>query len=85
LQAGAECLMIQRLSKQSRERKMPEVIVHMAAGRSPEQKKALMMDISQAVVKNTGAPIDAVTVSIIEAPLTDKMKAGVTFVERQKK
>ena len=52
---------------------MPEVIVHMAAGRSPEQKKALMMDISQAVVKNTGAPLDAVTVSIIEAPLTDKM------------
>ena len=43
------------------------------------------MDISQAVVKNTGAPLDAFTVSIIEAPLTDKMKAGVTFVERQKK
>jgi 4-oxalocrotonate tautomerase len=64
---------------------MPEVIVHMAAGRSPEQKKALMMDISQAVMKNTGAPLDAVTVSIIEAPLTDKMKAGVTFEERRKK
>jgi 4-oxalocrotonate tautomerase len=84
LQAGVECLMIPRLGTQ-RERKMPEVIVHMAAGRTAEQKKALMMDISQAVVKNTGAPIDAVTVSIIEAPLTDKMKAGVTFVERQKK
>ena len=64
---------------------MPEVVVYMAAGRSPEQKKSLMMDISQAVVKNTGAPIDAVTVSIMETPLTDKMKAGVTFVERQKK
>jgi 4-oxalocrotonate tautomerase len=74
-----------RASRKSREQKMPEVIVHMAAGRSPEQKKALMMDISQAVVKNTGAPIDAVTVSIIEAPLTDKMKAGVTFEERRKK
>jgi 4-oxalocrotonate tautomerase len=51
---------------------MPEVIVHMAAGRSPEQKKALMMDISQAVVKNTGTPLDAVTVSIIEAVRQDE-------------
>ena len=64
---------------------MPEVIVHMAAGRTAEQKKALMMDISQAVVKNTGAPLEAVTVSIVEAALTDKKKAGVTFEERRKK
>jgi 4-oxalocrotonate tautomerase len=64
---------------------MPEIIVHMAAGRTAEQKKSLMLDISNAVVKHTGAPLDAVTVSIIEAPLTDKMKAGVTFAERQKK
>jgi 4-oxalocrotonate tautomerase len=64
---------------------MPEVIVHMATGRTPEQKKGLMKDISDAVVKHTGAPLDAVTVSIIEAPLTDKMKGGVTFQERQKK
>jgi 4-oxalocrotonate tautomerase len=64
---------------------VPEVIVHMAAGRTAEQKKNLMKDISDAVVKHTGVSIDAVTVSIIEAPLTDKMKAGVTFAERQKK
>ncbi|ETR78482.1 tautomerase [Afipia sp. P52-10] len=64
---------------------MPEVQVYMAAGRSDEQKKQLMLDISNAVVKNTGAPLDAVTVQIVEAPLTHKMKAGVTFAERQKK
>jgi 4-oxalocrotonate tautomerase len=57
----------------------------MAAGRSDEQKKQLMLDISSAVVKNTGAPLDAVTVQIVEAPLTHKMKAGITFAERQKK
>lgn len=64
---------------------MPEVQVYMAAGRSDEQKKQLMLDISNAVVKNTGAPLDAVTVQIVEAPLTHKMKAGVTFAERAKK
>jgi 4-oxalocrotonate tautomerase len=68
-----------------REQQMPEVIVYLAAGRTAEQKKGLMKDISDAVVKNAGAPLDAVTVQIIEAPLTDKMKAGVTFEERRKK
>ena len=64
---------------------MPEVIVYLAAGRSNEQKKNLMKDISDAVVKNANAPIDAVTVQIIEAPLIDKMKGGVVFSERVKK
>ena len=36
---------------------MPEVIVHMAAGRTTEQKKALMMDISQAVMKKRGRSV----------------------------
>lgn len=64
---------------------MPEVIVYLAAGRTVEQKKGLMKDISDAVVKNANVAIDAVTVQIIEAPLTDKMKGGVTFEERRKK
>ncbi|RIK99618.1 MAG: tautomerase [Proteobacteria bacterium] len=61
---------------------MPEVIVHMAAGRTPEQKKKLMASISEAVVNSTGAALDAVTVQIVEAPLSDKMKGGQTFAER---
>jgi 4-oxalocrotonate tautomerase len=64
---------------------MPEVIVYLAAGRTLEQKKGLMKDITDAVVKNANAPIDAVTVQIIEAPLVDKMKGGVVFAERPKK
>jgi 4-oxalocrotonate tautomerase len=64
---------------------MPEVHVYLAAGRSVEQKRNLMREISDAVVKNTGAPIDSVTVQIIEAPLIDKMKGGVTFEDRRAK
>ena len=64
---------------------MPEVIVYCVEGRTPEQKKALMKDITDAVVKNANATIDAVTVQIVEAPLIDKMKGGVLFAERPKK
>jgi 4-oxalocrotonate tautomerase len=61
---------------------MPEVIIHLAEGRTHEQKRALMQDVTNAVVKNTGAPADQVTVSIIETPKTHKMKGGVLFSER---
>jgi 4-oxalocrotonate tautomerase len=61
---------------------MPEVIVHAVAGRSAAQKKALCADITDAVVKHFNAPIEAVTVTIIEAPKDTKMKGGVMFSER---
>jgi 4-oxalocrotonate tautomerase len=61
---------------------MPEVIVYAVAGRTPEQKKSLMKDITDAVVKNFGAKAEAVTVQIVEAPKTDKAKGGVPFTER---
>lgn len=62
---------------------MPEVTVNMAAGRTDEQKKGMMLDITQALVKNLGVDAEAVTVQINEAPLTNKMKGGKTFVERK--
>ncbi|MGN6117898.1 MAG: 2-hydroxymuconate tautomerase [Nitrobacter sp.] len=61
---------------------MPEVTINLAAGRTDEQKKGLMLDITAAVMKNTGVDADAVVVQINEAPLNNKMKGGKTFVER---
>ena len=61
---------------------MPEVIVYAVAGRTAEQKKGLMKDITEAVVKNFGAKADSVTVQILESPKTDKAKGGVPFSER---
>lgn len=61
---------------------MPEVVVYAVEGRSTEQKKSLMRDITDAVVKNFDAPADAVIVQIVEAPKTDKSKGGVPFSER---
>jgi 4-oxalocrotonate tautomerase len=61
---------------------MPEVTINLAAGRTDEQKKGLMLDITQAVMKNTGVDAEAVVVQINEAPLNNKMKGGKTFIER---
>jgi 4-oxalocrotonate tautomerase len=61
---------------------MPEVYVYAIAGRSADQKKALMKDITDAVVKNFGAAPDQVTVQIVEAAKDSKSKAGVPFSER---
>lgn len=64
---------------------MPEVMINLAAGRTDEQKKGLMYDITQAVMKNCNVPADAVTVQINEASLNNKMKGGETFAERRAK
>ena len=64
---------------------MPEVTINLAAGRTDEQKKQLMLEITQAVVKNCNVTSGDVVVQINEAPLNNKMKGGQTFVERMKK
>ena len=64
---------------------MPEITVNLVAGRSDETKKALMYDITQAVVKTCNVPAEAVVVQIVESQPGDKMKGGQTFVERMKK
>jgi 4-oxalocrotonate tautomerase len=61
---------------------MPEIYVYAVEGRTPEQKKALCVDITEAVVKHFGAPKDQVTVQIVEAPRNAKSKGGVMFSER---
>ena len=61
---------------------MPEVHVYLAEGRSEEQKRNMMTDITAALVRNLECPPDVVTVQIIESKWTDKMKGGRTFAER---
>ena len=62
--------------------RMPEVIIEIAQGRTQEQKRALIKEITEAVVRTCAVPADAVTVIIHENPLTDKGKGGVLFSER---
>jgi 4-oxalocrotonate tautomerase len=67
---------------QATERKMPEVYVHAIEGRTKDQKRALIKDITAAVVKNFDVAADAVLVEIIETSRDNKAKGGVLFSER---
>jgi 4-oxalocrotonate tautomerase len=60
---------------------MPEIVVHIAAGRSAEQKKALMKDITDAVVRNLAVDPQRVVVQIVESPADSKSRGGVPFSE----
>jgi 4-oxalocrotonate tautomerase len=58
------------------EEMMPEVVVYLLEGRTLDAKRSLVKDITDAVVKNLGAPPEAVTVSLVETPKTAKGKAA---------
>ncbi len=61
---------------------MPEVYVHAVEGRTIDQKRALVKDITDAVVRHFGATPDRVMVQIVESPKENKAKGGVLFSDR---
>jgi 4-oxalocrotonate tautomerase len=61
---------------------MPEIYVHAVEGRTLDQKRALVRDITEAVVKNFNVTADSVMVQIVESPKENKAKGGVLFSER---
>jgi 4-oxalocrotonate tautomerase len=61
---------------------MPEIIVYLAEGRAKEAKRALMKDITDAVVKNFGVNPEVVVVQIVESSKENKSKGGIPFSER---
>jgi 4-oxalocrotonate tautomerase len=58
---------------------MPEVVFYALSGRSVEQKRALIKDFTDAVVKNYKVDPSAVTITIVESAREDKAKGGVLF------
>jgi 4-oxalocrotonate tautomerase len=58
---------------------MPEIVFYALGGRSTEQKRALIKDFTDAVVKNYNVDASAVTVTIVESAKEDKAKGGVLF------
>ena len=61
---------------------MPEVVVYLIEGRTLEQKRGLVKDITEALAKNAGSPPEAVTVNIVEVKRENKAKAGKLFTDR---
>jgi 4-oxalocrotonate tautomerase len=60
---------------------MPEILVHVVEGRSAEAKRALMKDITDAVVKHFNVPPERVVVQIVESARDSKSRGGVPFSE----
>ena len=61
---------------------MPEIYVHAIEGRTKDQKRALIKDITDALVKNFGVTADAVMVQIIESSRENKATGGVLLSEQ---
>jgi 4-oxalocrotonate tautomerase len=62
---------------------MPLVNIHMATGRTPAQKKALMTAITDAMEEHLGASRDAVRIWITEMESTDFMAGGELLADKQ--
>jgi 4-oxalocrotonate tautomerase len=61
---------------------MPYVTVKMLAGRTVEQKRALIEKVTAAVSESVDAPKENVTVFIEEMEKTDYGQAGVMFADK---
>ena len=62
---------------------MPLIQIHLAEGRTEEQKKEFMTGITDLTEKVIGAPRDAIRVWINEFPDTDYMAAGELLKEKR--
>ena len=61
---------------------MPWITVRTLEGKTVEQKRGLVKDITAAVVKNLGAPSEAVNVDIIEYRKENMAVAGTLITDR---
>jgi 4-oxalocrotonate tautomerase len=61
---------------------MPEIYVYAVEGRTIDQKRSLVKDITDAVVRNFKVPPEAVMVQIMESPKDSKAKGGFLFSDR---
>lgn len=61
---------------------MPYVTVKMIEGRTDEQKRALVEEVTKAVSKTVNAPIENVTVFIEEMSKSNYGVAGVLFSDK---
>ena len=62
---------------------MPFIDVTVAVGRTPEQIRALQHELTAAVVRAIGAPVESVRVVVREVPTTHWSAGDVTIAERR--
>jgi len=62
---------------------MPHVQISLAEGRTPEQIRAMIREVADAVERTAGAPQSAITVHVTEVPLTHWGNKDATLAERR--
>jgi 4-oxalocrotonate tautomerase len=55
---------------------MPFVTIKIIEGRTIEQKRGMVKDVTQAIVKNIGCPTEAVHIDIVETKRENIGQAG---------
>ena len=60
---------------------MPHVTISLLAGRSVDQKRALVKKVTEAVVETTGAKPESVAIQIDETTKENLAHGGVLFVD----
>ena len=58
---------------------MPLVEISMFTGRDDETKERMIREVTEAVVRTSGAPPEAVTVILRDVPRTDWARAGTPY------
>jgi len=61
---------------------MPEIIVHAFEGRSLEQKRQLVKEVTEAVCRSFAVPPEAVSIRIVENSRENQAKAGLLWCDR---
>jgi 4-oxalocrotonate tautomerase len=61
---------------------MPEVYIHIVEGRTIDQKRQVVKDVTDAVARGFDVAPDTILIEIVEASKNDKAKGGVLFSDR---
>lgn len=62
---------------------MPLIEIHLLEGRSAEQKKALLLAVTQAVHESIGAPLESIRVWVQEMSPKEFMANGILAADRK--
>ena len=63
---------------------MPIVIVEAVEGRTVEQKRARVKDITEVVMRDFKVPAEVVTVIIHDLPACNVCRAGTLYLDRKR-
>jgi 4-oxalocrotonate tautomerase len=61
---------------------MPEVYIYAIEGRTLDQKRKLVKEVTEAVARNLDVAEDAVLIQLLELSRESKAKGGVLFSDR---